>query len=75
MGSCNTCGCNSDTVKDGKCLACANPGHYTLPRDEWDEMSKEDQREARKKGITPEPEPGPSEDERDLNQYISRGGF
>jgi hypothetical protein len=62
MAGCKRCGIAEDAenLTDGHCSICDAEVHgrkptYTLPRDEWDAMSREDRVRARADGITPEP--------------------
>lgn len=54
--------------KCGNCNASANPcmgcqGIHTLPRDEWEEMTRAERKAARAKGISPEALPSPVDKE------------
>ena len=48
--------------------------YYTLPRDEWEEMSSEAKRRARKEGIYPEPPTRLPEDYREQLRQENEGG-
>lgn len=78
MAICRKCGyCGSaDEMQEGMCCVCAAEARgerpaFTLPRDEWEAMSKAGRKAARAEGISPEPMP-PAVDKDDVSFWYER---